>query len=1471
MSRPRRRAGFRPGLEQMERRAMLSGAGVNLSVNKAYAKEAYWNDVQKTMSGWGLADRAKYRQANPTVPTTADGYALAPASAQVELDHYPDGAYQVSFKGTAKLDFWGVGQLAAPMVTGSDGVTRGTIIVGADKDPAATRTLIMTVLSADPSDPWSDLRIWAPGSPADGSQLYTSDFLQSLEPFDYIRFLDWTGTNNSLDSQWSQRTGPEDFFKGHGSSEVSYEEAVELSNESGNDMWLTIPALADDDYVANLAALVRDRLAPHLKIYVEYSNETWNTIFKAYSQVLAKANADPRVLPGTDMNKVAQESGLQTVRIGQIFREVFGADAGRVLPVFSGWAISPSFLDAGLKAIDRVYGAPAQFLASTAIAPYTYPTSSVNQPNVSSSAVLAAMEQRLPVVEATIFNSVRVAAAYGLPLDAYEGGQHLSYSSNYDAKHEALNDPRMYDLYRNYYALWERAGGRQMTFYTLNGEFWGLKNQVNAPGSQRWDAVMSLLLQPGDADLDGVVDFDDFRIVQANFDRTELWWQQGDFNHDRNVDAADLSALLARLDLGSLTASQAAEIAVALRPATSAATAAVPFQVYGQANVGDATFASTTINGGSLTRNGVFNGGYGTGVMQLGGVSHATGLGVSSRSTVVVPLDRRYTSFAAIIGVDDRAGLNRGQATFQVVGDGRVLYTSPVMKAGVGLPIDVDVTGVSSLSLIVTTPAGASVTIPADWAQARLVDARSEGRAAPTLTWTVTKGGSTISSTTAESFVFVPTGAGEYQVSVRAVDASGDSAVRTAALTVGAPARQAGASFFGSDPLTSGSWKGAYGSSGAVIVDDYGTYPEGGEVQVVGALRYVWNRAVTADKRALQKTRPDSKSYRVASAWYGSQFTIDVEVAAGTTRQVSLYAMDWDNNGRVQKIEVLDAATNEVLDTRQISSFGNGVYLTWDVSGKVRFRVTKIAGYNAVIGGVFFDEFNPIYEGRDSVTKGNWRGPYGSEGYLMLNNPANLPAFARVTVAGAIPHNWTTNTTDVRALRTADGTKRQASVWSSSSSLDIDVSLTDGKSHVVSLYALDWDTTSRIQRIDVIDRDSGEVLDSRRISAFNGGLYLSWTVSGNVRFRVTRIAGNNAVISGVFIDPAAATEIPPPSEEPGTDPPPPTGGDRDDATKGSWIGAYGADGHLMLNNPSGLPSYAQVGISGASQYTWASSTGDVRALRTADGTRRQASAWYASGRFTVDLALTDGRAHKVSLYMLDWDTSQRSQRIELIDPATGEVLDVQEVSSFNGGAYLSWTVSGRVQFRFTRLSGHNAVLNGLFIDPAETAEAPSAPPSTPQGERDNATKGSWIGVYGGGGQQMLNNPSGLPSYAQVGIKRALQYTWASSTGDVRALRTADGTRRQASAWYAYDSFTVDLALTDGRSHKVSLYMLDWDTSQRSQRIELIDPATGEVLDVQEVSSFNGGAYLSWTVSGRVQFRFTRLSGHNAVLNGLFID
>jgi hypothetical protein len=113
---------------------------------------------------------------------------------------------------------------------------------------------------------------------------------------------------------------------------------------------------------------------------------------------------------------------------------------------------------------------------------------------------------------------------------------------------------------------------------------------------------------------------------------------------------------------------------------------------------------------------------------------------------------------------------------------------------------------------------------------------------------------------------------------------------------------------------------------------------------------WTWVSA-TSDPRALQSTY----GYATAATWYNNPtFNFDVNMTDGKSHAFAIYAVDWDSRGRAETVQILDANSGTVLDTRSLTNFYNGVYLVWNLTGHVKINVTTTAGANAVISGVFF-------------------------------------------------------------------------------------------------------------------------------------------------------------------------------------------------------------------------------------------------------------------------------------------------------------------------------------------------------------------------------------------------------------------------------------------------------------------------------------------------------------------------------------
>jgi hypothetical protein len=330
----------------------------------------------------------------------------------------------------------------------------------------------------------------------------------------------------------------------------------------------------------------------------------------------------------------------------------------------------------------------------------------------------------------------------------------------------------------------------------------------------------------------------------------------------------------------------------------------------------------------------------------------------------------------------------------------------------------------------------------------------------------------------------------------------------------------------------------------------------------------------------------------------------------------------------------------------------------------------------------------------------------------------------------------------------------------------------------------------------------------------------------------------------------------------------------DASTAGSWKGVYGADGYNIIDDKVSYPAYVSVTPSGNSDFTFASSTTDTRALQKATSTTdRIAACWYSFNSLSIDLRFNDTANHQVALYLLDWDgyAGGRSERIDVLD-ANNTVLDTRSVSSFSAGTYLVWNLSGHVVLQITNLNGNsNALVSGLLFGAGGTI-APPPPGTAAFLKTDTTTAGSWKGVYGADGYNILNDTASYPAYVSASPSGNAVYTWASSTNATRApQKAASATDRIASCWYSFGSLNIDLQFNDTSTHQLALYVLDWDVygGGRTERVDIVD-ANNTVLDSRSVSGFANGEYLVWNVSGHVTIRITNTNANsNAVVSGIF--
>jgi hypothetical protein len=204
---------------------------------------------------------------------------------------------------------------------------------------------------------------------------------------------------------------------------------------------------------------------------------------------------------------------------------------------------------------------------------------------------------------------------------------------------------------------------------------------------------------------------------------------------------------------------------------------------------------------------------------------------------------------------------------------------------------------------------------------------------------------------------------------------------------------------------------------------------------------------------------------------------------------------------------------------------------------------------------------------QDVTTQGTWKGVYGADGYWMPYMPpgvasitkpgwgANMlgiagasdiikfPSYALVNAAHQSYDNndlcgYYNNTTiedltsDITALQHPWDGDRIASRWypsfsgSSPGSFKFDIDFTDGASHRLAMYCLDWKgnaTNGVVQTVTVLDAGDKTVLDTQTVSAFQNGIWLVWDIKGHVQIRVTSIGSTKAAyVHGLFFGGASA-------------------------------------------------------------------------------------------------------------------------------------------------------------------------------------------------------------------------------------------------------------------------------------------------------------------------------------------------------------
>ncbi len=118
---------------------------------------------------------------------------------------------------------------------------------------------------------------------------------------------------------------------------IAYEWQIDLCNRVGADYWVNIPFTATDECVRQIAEFIKTELDPGLKVYVEWSNETWNSGYYQYHYCLVKGIElgldSPISYKGQDVYPSATRAYTvyRSIQVFDIFESVFGVNSPRIV------------------------------------------------------------------------------------------------------------------------------------------------------------------------------------------------------------------------------------------------------------------------------------------------------------------------------------------------------------------------------------------------------------------------------------------------------------------------------------------------------------------------------------------------------------------------------------------------------------------------------------------------------------------------------------------------------------------------------------------------------------------------------------------------------------------------------------------------------------------------------------------------------------------------------------------------------------------------------------------------------------------------------------------------------------------------------------------------------------------------------------------------------------------------------------
>ncbi len=460
--------------------------GINIAGIADYSSELPFNDIFKTSrawisqregAGWGQGPKLTLDKNGYVTQLQTDARAETPMLTDIG-GHFPQGEYLLTYQGKGDIDFNNVAGIVSR--------DAGRIVF----KPKAESGFFLRLNKIDAQNPIREIRILLPGQ-HEGRAVFNPTFLQRIQPFGAIRFMDWGATNGSPLEKWADRPQLSDASWSVGKG-VPIEKMVELANAQKSGAWFTIPHRADEDFVRRMAQMVKDTLDPTLKIYIEYSNEVWNGQFEQARY--ASEQGKKLGLSDNDFQSQLRFYSQRSVEIYRIWKEVFGQQKNRLVCVMGSQSVNP-------WVSEQVLGWKDAFKEVDALAIAPYFGGQFGDPKRQTEVASWSVDQLMNKLDDEVNGQNRqniadiaaVAKKFRVKMFAYEGGQHLVGHGGAENNQKlqdlfvaANRDARMETLYRQHLTNWfDQGGDLYMVFSSVGGPSkwgsWGVLEYQDQP------------------------------------------------------------------------------------------------------------------------------------------------------------------------------------------------------------------------------------------------------------------------------------------------------------------------------------------------------------------------------------------------------------------------------------------------------------------------------------------------------------------------------------------------------------------------------------------------------------------------------------------------------------------------------------------------------------------------------------------------------------------------------------------------------------------------------------------------------------------------------------------------------------------------------------------------------------------------------------------------------------------------------